>query len=353
MVRALIGVLVLGLAVVCGFILWPASYERQDVIIPTPDGDLAAALILPDPGVPLKGCVVFIHGDGPLAAEAYGYYDPFWSAMSEAGYCALSWDKPGVGDSAGQWLDDSMASRAARVETAIAWLREETGLKNTQIHLISFSQGGWVAPKVMAQNPCLASWISVSSAINWQAQGQYMGRVRREEAGLSPAQIEAELDEGARLNARMTEGLSYESYVEEALARGETLDELPSRAQWGFWLRNIKSDSRADLHALTQPVLALFGDHDANVDITDTQAVFDDILADRDAPYQALVFENAEHGLLRSQTLVAYRNDWQAIKTLIALRVQGRSAFAEGVFPAILDWLDAQTEPTASSQCSM
>lgn len=66
---------------------------------------LTATLALP-PNDKAVGMAVFISGDGPIDADNQdiGYW-PIWEAFADAGWASLSWDKPGVGGSSGNWLD--------------------------------------------------------------------------------------------------------------------------------------------------------------------------------------------------------------------------------------------------------
>lgn len=67
--------------------------------------------------------VIIVHGDGATPWDGHGYYMPFIRWLNEAGFAALSWDKPGVGRSAGDWVAQSMQDRANELVSAAEALR--------------------------------------------------------------------------------------------------------------------------------------------------------------------------------------------------------------------------------------
>lgn len=66
-----------------------------------------------------SACMVFVHGSGGMPRDAYGYYESFWRLFARKGWCSLSWDKPGVGGSEGDWRLQSMKDRAADIASTI------------------------------------------------------------------------------------------------------------------------------------------------------------------------------------------------------------------------------------------
>ena len=58
----------------------------------------------------------------------------------------MSWDKPGVGDSSGDWHNQSMMNRAEEVVSAIQFLKSRDDIDIDKIGLIGWSQAGWVLP---------------------------------------------------------------------------------------------------------------------------------------------------------------------------------------------------------------
>ncbi|HEB0063601.1 TPA: alpha/beta hydrolase, partial [Serratia marcescens] len=87
-------------------------FVTEPVTVTAGGNRLTGTLVLPQHAPVKPGVVVFVHGDGPAnASRDEGYYG-IWEAMAQQGYAVLSFDKPGVGGSGGNWLHQTMADRA-------------------------------------------------------------------------------------------------------------------------------------------------------------------------------------------------------------------------------------------------
>lgn len=110
------------LFVVClGVILYQNNYNMKvtAVKIPTSKGVLNGSLVLPKNPEGKVSLVVFIHGDGPANASYNAGYEPLWEKLANQGYASLSWSKPGVNGSSGNWLEQTMEDRAIEATEAI------------------------------------------------------------------------------------------------------------------------------------------------------------------------------------------------------------------------------------------
>ncbi|MFT5394109.1 MAG: dipeptidyl aminopeptidase/acylaminoacyl peptidase [Gammaproteobacteria bacterium] len=118
------------------------------------------------------GGVVFVHGDGPVTADHDGGYRPIWAALARAGYASLSWDKPGVGGSSGNWLSQSMADRADEVGHAIDAIVRDARVDKQRVALFGASQAGWVLPLVAMQHTP-EFFLALSPSVNWLRQSRF------------------------------------------------------------------------------------------------------------------------------------------------------------------------------------
>ena len=84
-----------------------------------------------------------------------------------------SWDKAGVGDSSGDWLQQSMSDRATETIAAMKAVQAATKDFGNPIGFMGFSQAGWVLPKVATQVSADTWFVIVGGATNWRAQGAY------------------------------------------------------------------------------------------------------------------------------------------------------------------------------------
>src|SRR5438067_12649129 len=86
---------------------------------------LAATLWLPTESSP-RGAVALLHGAGPGVRT--DYIVPVRKAFARAGLATLAWDRPGCGDSPGDWRRQSLEDRADEALAAIALLKSRREL---------------------------------------------------------------------------------------------------------------------------------------------------------------------------------------------------------------------------------
>lgn len=252
-------------------------FTQLPVHIPVPNGYLEGVLTTP-PKDPARGLVVMVHGDGAVDATQNGLYAPWLEGAADAGYATLSWSKPGVRGSTGNWLDQSMEDRAAEVSFAIDWAITQPGIPTENLVLWGASQAGWVTPKVVAQRGDIDGVIAVGTAINWLSQGRFNTLAELDYANAPDEERQRELSSSDTLRDLLQQHGSYEQYLDT------TTEKTPmSSARWGFVARNFRADATEDLLASAArniPILLLAGDRDRNVDIDETERVYRGIFAD-------------------------------------------------------------------------
>lgn len=311
------------------------ALEEHDVSIPVADGHLDGVLAWPEgaspsdePSTAPVGVVVFVHGDGPVDATSDGFYRPIWEALAAAGYASLSWSKPGVGGSSGDWLAQSLDDRAAEVGAAMDWLATQPGVDPDQIGLWGASQGGWVVPAVAADRDDVAFAILVSPAISWLRQGRFNTLAQLDHDGASAAERAEALaisDDSRRL---LDAGADYATYL------AETIDPEPmDEARWGFVRTNAGADATADLTAMGEkhvPTLLVLAGEDLNVDVDETRRVYEALLGDA---LTTRFFEGARHTLARPSV-----EDDALWGTLVGV-LAPRQVFTPGYLDAQRDFL--------------
>lgn len=268
---------VLALALIAGVVFVLGNdyrFQQTSVRIPVPGGHLQAVLTTPRHGES-RGLVVMIHGDGPVEATQDGLYAPWFEGAADAGFATLSWSKPGVAGSSGNWLKQSMDDRAAEVNAAIDWARSQPGLPTQRIVLWGASQAGWVSPKVVAERHDISGVVAVGTAINWLSQGRFNLLAELDHEHATAEQRRDEIARSDALNTLVEHGASYAEY---RATTTETTPMTPDR--WDFVVRNARADATADLHAAAErdlPILLLAGLHDRNVDMAQTQQVYQQV----------------------------------------------------------------------------
>jgi pimeloyl-ACP methyl ester carboxylesterase len=109
--------------------------------VATAAGELRALIHQPDRAYPLPG-VVLVDGAGEGTADGW---DLWSTAIADCGAVVLAHDKPGCGESPGDWREQTFADRAAETLAAAEVLRGQPGVDRRRVGLLGISQGGWVA----------------------------------------------------------------------------------------------------------------------------------------------------------------------------------------------------------------
>ena len=300
-----------------------AHWRSQTFDIQGPGPRISGTIWLPDG--PAVAVLAVVHGDGPQDRTSGGGYAAMFNVLLERRIALAAWDKPGVGASQGNWLDQSMADRTRETRDVLRHLRRR--FQGTPVGALGFSQAGWVLPALTRADADFL--VLVGPAVSWQDQGDYYTGVRLRRDGLSEPEIQARLAEEAREDDRM--------FGPDATAADAPEGLPPDR--WRFIRTNRDADARADLATLDLPLLAIWGQDDLNVDAARNAAIYRESLASRAAPTKIMIWPDATHGLLKSP---AYNwqltEDWSTFARLRYL-VEGRHAFAPGVLGAIAAWI--------------
>lgn len=181
------------------------ALESESFMFESGGDELAATLHLPASDGP-HGVVVFVPGDGTDDSDPGAM--PVWESLADAGYATVKWDKPGVRDSTGNWLDQDMGDRADEVTDVLEALDGRDDLDTDDLGVIGVSQGGWVIPLV-ADRVDVDFFVAWSTAINWLEQGEHLT-----ERLLANADANPEFADRVREADHEDRGDTYEDYLD-------------------------------------------------------------------------------------------------------------------------------------------
>jgi len=318
----------------------PENYDKKEIQFQYKSVTRSGVLITPEnksihaESVPL---VVFIHGDGDMNHDAYGYYKPLWNELSSIGVACLSLDKRGVGKSTGNWLHQSMEDRANETIAAIEFAKSELGFADSKIGLIGFSQAGWVIPKVATLSDYPDFLINISPAINWKRQSNFLTQQRLQQEGATEKEIASELAYNQEDFEIFDKTNTYTQYVnyqqKKCQKRGRDSCELIEEDRFYFIQQNIASDAEQEIRNIDCPTLLLFGADDLNIDIQESYDTYERLFAAKDSmQYELKSFPNTTHGLLKS----AHFNQQQpGLLFLLKFSLFQEKAFSDGVLDSI------------------
>jgi pimeloyl-ACP methyl ester carboxylesterase len=232
--------------------------------------------------------LVIVHGS---EAGDRDYYDLLVNFYSALGFVVLSYDKRGVGDSTGFYVERATAANldnlAGDAVAALRVLGARRDVDAARLGLAGGSQAGWIIPRAAARSP-LARFAVITSgpAVSVGEQEVYAGMTVQ--GALTPPPTEAEIRKGLE-------------------------NVVPS----GF-------DPRPDLERLAIPTLWLYGREDKTIYAPQSAAVLE-ALPSRPT---VRIFPGAGHFVLDTP------NGLQS-------ELPRAHRFATGFFSAISDWLAA------------
>ena len=248
--------------------------------IPIPSGDivLAAELDLP-PGDGPHPVLIMGYGSGRLDRSLYAGAARNYLGI---GIAVLRYDKRGVGQSTGRFLDVNAANSpeifpilADDMVSIAEFLASHRDIDPERIGLLGPSQSGWIMPLAAISSPHISCIVSVSGATSAVGISDYYDSIA--EGELSEEEIEAALE-------------SYNG-VE------------------GF-------DPRTSLEALNIPALWVYGGKDKSNPTNNDIAILEEIMIDFDKDFTIHLFPNLNHELIdvtSNQTIPDTQfcvNDW-------------------------------------------
>jgi pimeloyl-ACP methyl ester carboxylesterase len=272
-------------------------------VVPTADGDLRALVHVPEDAAGSLPGVALVDGSGDGACDDWGEWP---ERFADQGAVVLTHDKPGCGESPGDWTTQSFADRAHESLAAVAVLREHPSVSGQPVGLIGFSQGGWVSLLAATLDPSRVDFIVSVSGPGVGPAEQERDRIERElrSRGIAGAELTealAWLDQRAR---RLIAGDDVGSVLadQERLSdrrwyEGATqyFDNAPAL---GFLARNLDFDPVPVLQQTSCPVLALHGGNDTLVPVADSVIAYAKHLpALSGSRHGIAVFPGADHGL--------------------------------------------------------
>jgi dienelactone hydrolase len=159
----------------------PASEQEvivEDVHFRHGDNLLTGSLYRPSLPGP-HPAVALVLGSGEQDRNYGGAGPALGRHFARNGFACLTWDKPGVGQSTGDFNAQTFQDRAEEALAALRFLRERPDIRSDQVGLWGHSQGGAVVPLAASQSDSVSFIIQVSG---WQgpAWRQDLARVEAE-----------------------------------------------------------------------------------------------------------------------------------------------------------------------------
>jgi pimeloyl-ACP methyl ester carboxylesterase len=236
--------------------------------------ELVGDLHLPGGSGPHPALII-VHGSGAQTRTSTPTSDLVRRRFVDSGYAVLAWDKPGSGESTGEFDEGYTITQRAEILTdAIEFLADQDGVDGTRIGVWGLSQAGWVIPMALTMTDDVAFMIVVSGGAEDSIE---QGVFQWTQQAMCRGATVAELEIMRRHGPTALKAETYNEYREamEQLLTVDDLDyyigvdiELQAPDQWGPWPRDIDAffDPMTVVEKTTIPVLAIFGEHDVQID---------------------------------------------------------------------------------------
>jgi hypothetical protein len=261
--------------------------------VPAAAGELRAVVSFPEAAGDLPG-VVLVDGSGDGTTDGWGGWI---EAIADCGAVVLAHDKPGSGDSPGDWRDQGIADRARESLAAVEVLRGQPGVDSRRVGLLGISQGGWVSYLAGSMAPGAISQVVAISGPGVSVAEQERFRIAAEVD--ADAEALAWVDERTRLLLAGDDhasilaaqrGYADRPWFEAACGIYDVPELLP------FATRILGFDPAPALPAIRCPVFAAFGGADTTVPVSRSVAVISELLP-ADPRHAIAVFPGADHNL--------------------------------------------------------
>lgn len=269
--------------------------------------------------------VLIIQGSGKSNIVDGNWYYDLRSNFAKLGIACCIWDKPGCGKSEGDFdINQTVQNSASEALAAIKELKNRSIAGSDKIGLWGLSRAGWICPLVIQQYPSISYWISVSGTDDRENFGYLLETNLRIE-GRSEAQAQLLVTEWQRGNDVFRKGGSFTEYENATqnlrqdafwiLVSGKPQtreDYLHNQKK--FIKENYKFDKKTGLmiyvpnfrKTLSQiqcPVLAIFGEKDANVNWKQTIALYKETIGKKSKLGLTIkTFSDCNHNIQKCET---------------------------------------------------
>jgi len=122
---------------------------------------LAGSLHVPV-GVGPWPSVVMAQGSGAANRDSDGYFGPIRETFLDRGIATFAFDKPGCGESSGDWHHYGLAGRAGQIVASLDLVRDHPAVDAERVGIWGHSQGGWLVQMLAGRTLQLAFAIASS-----------------------------------------------------------------------------------------------------------------------------------------------------------------------------------------------
>jgi pimeloyl-ACP methyl ester carboxylesterase len=249
--------------------------------------------------------IIMVSGSGSQTRNSFSDLNEIFLRN---GYAVFSWDKPGSGESTGEF-NNELTQRAEILVDGIEVLVDHPSIDPDQIGLWGISQAGWVMPLALDQTEDVAFMIVVSGGAEDSIE-QMAFQIGQQVACGGGTSEEAALVE--KYWSQQAKATSYDEYREAVelllqfpLVKAHTGLEMTEEKDWKPRSRDWDSfiDPMDSIEHTTIPMLVFYGELDKNIDPVQGAEAYENALQKAgNQDYEIVVIPGVAHILTPAET---------------------------------------------------
>jgi dipeptidyl aminopeptidase/acylaminoacyl peptidase len=302
---------------------------RRELVFVDCEDRLVGDLHLPpqaSPATPVPA-VVQVPGSGPVSGEYARNWEDIGARLAAAGIAVFGYDKPGCGQSTGDYTRLNLNDRAEETLSAVAAVADQPEIDADRIGLLGGSQGGWVMPLAAAGSEEVKAIVSISGpGVSVAECEEYQVTAEGVHDGYTPEEIADALALYRRVLARLRSNDDPADVLAGEVhmlgTRAAELAEVTNVKDLEFFARIADYDPVPALENVRCPILAIFGSDDVHVPVQASIAAYEAAFTrSGHTSHDIVVFPGADH------------------RILVPDPATGRPRRAPGLFELIATWL--------------
>jgi pimeloyl-ACP methyl ester carboxylesterase len=280
----------------------------EDVLFRNGTDSLSGTLYKPAGAGPFAA-VALIYGSDGVDRDNGGVGPALGRHLARNGFACLTWDRPGVGKSTGNFLKQTFHDRTNEALGAVRFLQGRPDIRRDAVGLWGHSQGGMVVPLAASRSKDVAFLIEVSG---WQGPAWKQDLVRVEAQLRADQFPEADVLAAVALAKRRMDLIRSNGSFEEL----DNAQEAAERMSWFPYVHRcdralfdsakslVEYDTAPSWDGVHCPVLVIYGDKDTSSGPPDAllAVIRHGLETAGNADVTVKIFPNAEHSLCNSQT---------------------------------------------------
>lgn len=204
--------------------------------------------------------VILVGGSGQTDRDESVYGIPIFgqlaSALADAGFIVLRYDKRGVGQSGGRAESAGLADYADDLKGAVRFMADRKDVDSKRIALVGHSEGGSVAMMVASGEKRVAALVLMAT----------MGFTGAE---VNMAQVRHQLDRSGRTDAEKQSTVDLQTRIQQAVLTGKGWEGVPtpyrSQAETPYFQSLLAFDPSKVMPDIKQPMLIVQGMLDVQI----------------------------------------------------------------------------------------